>query len=198
MPTGYTADIAKGITFEQYAIETARAFGACITLRDEPNAEIPEVFKPDKYYAERIEKVKQELAAFQKKTPQQLRAEFKKESEEHKRHYRKRIRESIALRKKYDAMLKQVETYTPPSPEHEEHKRFMRQQIEESIKFDCDTDYYESQLANCQSYAEWKSEKLKSLRWGVKYHTDAMRKEINRCTSRTKWVQQLREAIKAK
>jgi len=198
MPTGYTANIAKGITFEQYALDTARSFGACITLRDEPNAEIPEVFKPDKYHAKNIAKARKELEAFQKKTPQQLRAMFKKEIDETERYHRKRIRECLALRKKYEAMLKQVDAYTPPSPDHEKHKQFMREQIEESIKFDCSTDYHEEQLAKRQRYSKWKSEKLKSLRWRINYHAEAMQKEIDRCASRTKWVQQLREAIKAK
>jgi hypothetical protein len=38
MPTGYTAGVADGtITeFREYALLCARAFGACIMLRDEP------------------------------------------------------------------------------------------------------------------------------------------------------------------
>jgi len=198
MPTGYTANIAKGITFEQYALETARAFGACITLRDEPNAEIPEVFKPDNYHTKQISIARKELETFQKKTPQQLRAAFKKDTDETKNYHRKSIRRAVALRKKYEVMLKLVNKYVPPSPDHEEHKRFMQQQIEESIKFDCATDYHEKQLEARPNFSNWKKDKLKSLRWNVKYHTDAMRKEIDRCASRTQWVQQLREAIKAK
>lgn len=36
MPTGYTADIKDGIDFKTYAMNCARAFGACVMLRDEP------------------------------------------------------------------------------------------------------------------------------------------------------------------
>jgi len=39
MPTGYTAEIYEGekeVTFEKFALTCARAFGACITIRDEP------------------------------------------------------------------------------------------------------------------------------------------------------------------
>lgn len=51
MPTAYTADIAKGITFKQYAMNCARAFGALIDLRDKPaNCEIPDVVYPSDYH----------------------------------------------------------------------------------------------------------------------------------------------------
>lgn len=35
MPTGYTADIKDGITFRDFALRCARAFGATIMQRDE-------------------------------------------------------------------------------------------------------------------------------------------------------------------
>lgn len=58
MPTGYTADIQNDITFQQFALNCACAFGACISLRDEPaGTQIQEVFEPDiKYYDKNIEK----------------------------------------------------------------------------------------------------------------------------------------------
>ena len=36
MPTGYTDKIKDGITFKEYAMGCARAFGALITMRDNP------------------------------------------------------------------------------------------------------------------------------------------------------------------
>lgn len=48
MPTGYTADIKDGISFETYAMNCARAFGACVSLRDKPSGGkvIPDAFEP--------------------------------------------------------------------------------------------------------------------------------------------------------
>ena len=38
MPTGYTLDLYNGkdITFEEFVLKCARAFGALIDMRDEP------------------------------------------------------------------------------------------------------------------------------------------------------------------
>ena len=45
MPTGYTAGILEGETFEQYALQCAKAFGALVMMRDEPSdAPIPDQF----------------------------------------------------------------------------------------------------------------------------------------------------------
>lgn len=61
MPTAYTANISKGITFKEYALLCARNFGATITMRDEPlDAEIPE-FQPSDYYVKRISEIKKDI-----------------------------------------------------------------------------------------------------------------------------------------
>lgn len=66
MPTGYTADVADGkITdFVEYALQCARAFGACIMLRDEPiSSEIPE-FQPSDYNANALAEAEKTLSRF--------------------------------------------------------------------------------------------------------------------------------------
>ncbi len=63
MPTGYTADIAKGITFQQYAWSCARAFGALVMMRDEPSdAPIPEAFTPSDYHVKALAEARAKLA----------------------------------------------------------------------------------------------------------------------------------------
>ena len=62
MPTGYTAAIADGVTFEQFALNCARAFGALIDMRDEPSdAPIPERFEPSNYHEKKIAEINDEL-----------------------------------------------------------------------------------------------------------------------------------------
>jgi len=62
MPTGYTAGVQDGkITeFSDFALNCARAFGALITMRDDPqDTPIPEKFEArTSYYDERLENAK--------------------------------------------------------------------------------------------------------------------------------------------
>lgn len=54
MPTGYTANVPDGITFEQFVWQCARGMGALVMMRDEPTgAPIPERFEPSDYNAKR-------------------------------------------------------------------------------------------------------------------------------------------------
>jgi hypothetical protein len=51
MPTGYTAMIEEreDVTFREFALTCARAFGACIMQRDNSLAEPPKPREVDKY-----------------------------------------------------------------------------------------------------------------------------------------------------
>jgi hypothetical protein len=79
MPTGYTAPIADGMTFEQYALGCARAFGALVTMRDEPSdAPIPEKLEPDTYYQRSLEASQLELDRVMSLTAAEIVAETDK------------------------------------------------------------------------------------------------------------------------
>lgn len=57
MPTGYTWDIKDEITFEQFIMNCARAFGALVEMRDEPrDKKIPDELKPSDYHNKELSK----------------------------------------------------------------------------------------------------------------------------------------------
>jgi len=64
MPTGYTATLMeKNQTFPEFIMGCARAFGALIMMRDDPNdATIPDKFEPSDYHAKGIIKAREKLA----------------------------------------------------------------------------------------------------------------------------------------
>src|SRR5665213_2401224 len=65
MPTGYTSKLYEGKdqSFNEFVMRCARAFGALITMRDDPSdAPIPDEFTADSYYSERIATTTRELA----------------------------------------------------------------------------------------------------------------------------------------
>ena len=195
MPTGYTADIAKGITFEEYAMSCARAFGALITMRDDPaDAPIPEAFEPSSHYANEISTATAELARLRALPYEQCVAErdsaFQHKQESHER----RRAERIELRAKYEAMLAQAVAWKAPTPEHVEYKKFMESQIRESIDWDC-SDRYDTQ-PECKLVSVWLAAAIQSAERDVTFYTDENAKEIERAASRTAWVKALRDALK--
>jgi len=198
MPTGYTADIAKGITFKEYAMGCARAFGALVMMRDEPqDAEIPEKFEVSNYHKENIEKLKLELKELSSLS--QLVAE-EKAKESYKKHidyHTEQIAKNKELEGKYKAMLVDVESYMSPSPDHDNFKQFMADQINESIKFDCGGDYHYKQLESVKllSGEEWILSEQNRIKGSIEYHNKYFQEDLDRTNQRNEWVKKLRDSL---
>lgn len=194
MPTGYTADIAKGISFKQYALDCARAFGALVEMRDDPKgATIPDEFIPSDYHLKAIKKAKSELKRLKVTPAKALLAKSVNQNLANQARHRACIKKNDDLRAKYAAMLAKVDQYKSPSKEHDEFAKFMREQIVGSIEFDCDNEYHEKAIAGSRlkSGSEWKKDALDKLNQNIRYHTEEHQKEVKRCADRTAWVKQL-------
>lgn len=197
MPTGYTSDIYEGkpITFPEFVMECARAFGALVTLRDAPTTPIPDEFKPDtSYYDESLIKHRAELVRLEALAPEEIAAEHA----EHRAEKLKRRTEAAVrnreMRKRYQAMLDEVDAWEPPTLDHVELKEFMQQQLRDSMKFDCPKDGYVEPLGDDDPVA-WYEAKLDRERRAIEYDEKHIADEIERAEKRTAWVRALRDSL---
>lgn len=196
MPTGYTANIANGITFEQFVMDCARAFGACITLRDEAAGgdKIPNEFKADPYHMEQRDLAHRRLYELEAMSDVECdiaaRAEWEKEEESRKQ----QIKKQLELKAKYEAMLAQVDNWIPPTLDHNELKQFMRKQIVDSINFDISLSYYQVPI-RLKTGTEWRALKQQTYQQNIKYHTEQYAKEVATAAKRTAWITALRDSI---
>jgi len=202
MPTGYTAPIQDGISFKEFVMSCARAFGALILMRDGPSdAPIP-VFKPDSHHKNELERAGKKLGRLNKMTVGKAFKMAKRKARinflDEKEYYRERIKESKDLRKKYQDMLAQVRTWQPPTKNHCGLKRFMIQQIKSSINFDCIDDYYEGKdLLNSEPLppGSFLAAMLQKLSEDIRYHSKEWRKEVKRSKERNEWVGALLKSL---
>lgn len=200
MPTGYTADIAKGISFKQYALNCARAFGALIEMRDEPvGAPIPQEFKPSDYHLKAIKKAEASIAKINAMPAERLQAQANKDYRNERDRYLKAIKDGAKLKAQYESMLAEVVKYKAPSTDHEEFAKFMRDQITGSIEFDCGGSYYQDELRKLspKSGKQWQKDSMRELRDSVNYHHKEHEAEVKRCADRTAWVNQLFSSLEA-
>lgn len=194
MPTGYTADIAKGITFEQYALNCARAFGALIMMRDEPSSTpIPERFEPSDYHIKALASAKEDLARYDAMSRDDANAAANEDYLAEVERYEKRIADSTELRNKYNAMLAQVVQWDAPTVDHLKLKDFMIEQLRSSIDFDCSTDYYTKPEPLVGSV--WLAQRITKARESVAYHERENAQEIERTNSRNAWIKALRDSL---
>ena len=196
MPTGYTAGIAKGITFEQFAMYCARAFGALITMRDEPGDKpIPEEFVPSVYHAEELEKARAELERLNNLTLGRAAKSVKRDYEKESQRIATAVKENNKLMEQYDAMLMQVKAWRPPTPDHVELKDFMISQIKSSLDFDSMGEYYEEHPAVLLPVTDWLVSKKAEAIKDIAYHTKEYEAEVDRTNHRNEWVKALRGSL---
>jgi hypothetical protein len=194
MPTGYTAAIKDGISFEQYVWTCARAFGALVLLRDDTQAPIPERFESSTYHVAELAKAKDRLATLNAMSMDDAVENEKHDYKAATKSYLARLDEKGELRTKYMAMLGQVRQWIPPTPDHQGLKDLMVQQIEQSIEFDCNTHYMELPAAILGGQL-WLAQRTAEAECMVAYHADELAKEVSRTEDRNGWLQALRKSV---
>lgn len=199
MPTGYTECVQSGkvTEFEDFAIQCARAMGACIMQRDDPMSDAPKLEEPSDHYEERIAELEKERAELKAMTWEQIVNGF----HEYKLATTKRCHEGIDEKhrqeKRYRAMLAKVQAWMPPTDDHVKFKEFMMEQLTSSIDFDCGTDYYMDQLHELKSQTpeDWHKGRLESCERSLAYYKGAHKDEIERIANRNQWKIDLFESL---
>ncbi len=197
MPRGYTADVKYGISFSVFAMNCARAFGACATLRDEEGGgqHIPEKFEPSDYHSKELLKSLEKLNSLRAMLPHDCEEAAESEYIKSEEGRVKRLAENSAQIESYRNMLESVRFWSVPTDNHVKLKEFMIEQLESSIKFDDMSDYYNKPTEKLTGQ-KWLEREIESTIKSINYHEDGNKKEIERAEERTAWVSALRESLK--
>ena len=198
MPTGYTADVQSGkvTEFSDFALQCARAMGACISQRDEGYGP-PELEEQSNYYEDRVKEATREKDKLDAMSMSEAIEEFTKESEAQIKRCREGIEEKQKQKERYESMIAKVEAWTPPSSEHVGLKEFMLSQLRDSIGFDCSGRYYEDALRDLQSKTpeDWLEQQKEAVNRNLEYYTNSLKKESERVEGRNLWKTQLFESL---
>jgi len=196
MPTGYTATLMKsGQTFPEFVMGCARAFGACVTLRDDPqDVPIPDKFEPSKYHVLAKAKAKAErgrLAAM----GEEERIAFGREEQARTV---AQLRENLQIARDENARLLvmrgAVESWEPPTPEHAGLKEFMLEQLSISMLATPDIESYVCKAEAKPPLKYWQGA-LDGAKQNIVYHEEEQVKETERAAGRTTWIQALRDSL---
>lgn len=196
MPTGYTAGIEDGTikTAEEFLLKCARAFGACVDMRDEPLSKPIQRFEPSDYHKNALEKAKNNYEKYHAMSIEEAEIEVRIAHNKKVSDAKKYLAEKIKINKRYAEILSKVKQWQPPTDEHKDLKRFAIEQIEMCI--DNNISYYERMITSVmQSGQEWLTSNLEQSLKDIEYHTNEWEKEIERCNSRNLWVDLLRESL---
>lgn len=196
MPTGYTAAVADGITFQQFAMNCAREFGACISMEEDPaDAPIPAEFNPSDYHTKALDVAHKRLAVLKGMSLEDAehRARLSHDTAVIAQLTRQHDRQ--ALLDKYARMLSAVEAWAPPTPDHQGMKDFMLSQLKQAIEWDCSP--MDGPPPRLLSGADWLAEQFTQANSDIAYHQKGHAEEVERAATRTAWVKALRESLRA-
>lgn len=200
MPTGYTAyiedgEITKG---KDFLLKCARAFGACIDMKDDSlNIDIPVRFEPSTYHKEQLEKAYKDLEKYKTMTIEEAQKIIDTEYEKNQKHYAEAIIKSREINDRYIKIRNEVESWTPPTTEHYNLKKFTLEQIDMSMDHNNMEDYYQKELDKQKKTAEeYIASMIEGAADNIIYHLKNWNEEVKRTDERNKWINDLRESLK--
>lgn len=196
MPTGYTACIEDGATFEQFVWQCARGMGACIMMRDEPwDKPVPETFEASDYYKEKVKEADDEINYLNGLPDEDITERQVADNAKIRAANERRRLEHEENQRRYKAIKEKVTAWHPPTADHEGLKSFMLEQIEVSTRGWGNVDYYKEEEAHIVAPSEWRRKKISEAMKDLARAKDEWNKEQELTNGRNQWLKQLRESI---
>ena len=205
MPTGYTAGIIDGeiTTFEQFATQCTRAFGATIHMRDNPMDSPYEPRTPSEYYTNSLQSQREELERMESLTDEDIVQEFETSMRDSLEYHEKGLEKDKANLEKLNSILASAKSWVPPTEEHEGLRTFMIEQIESTIKVDGDPSYHVNKIVQIKQEMEggidpksYRGKKIKEIEDKIFYYETEHQKELVRCKQSNDWMGKFFESIK--
>lgn len=196
MSTGYTDDLYEGkhVEFPDFVMKCARASNMLIMMRDEPlDAVVPVKFTGSSYHTEQIQMAEARLTRIEGWDDTEADRQAKAAYDRRFKQYEQELIGRKQLRTRYEAMLKQVKAWTPPTSKHQGLKDFMIKQLEISIDFDCGTDFLE--VPERLTGTVYKKQQLNSALGDVTYHVEQDKVDKKLAEERSNWVNALRQSL---
>lgn len=128
MATGFTHDVVNGniTSFKEFALKCSRAFGALITLRDDPlTSDIPDKIEPSTdYYDRGIKNSIARLKDLRQMSFDDAEYEAEKDYQDSLEEWQASKKRASLERTRLNAMLSKVNAWNPPTSDHTNMKDF--------------------------------------------------------------------------
>ena len=205
MPTGYTAGIIDGeiTTFEQFATQCTRAFGATIHMRDNPMDSPYEPRTPSDYHTNSIQSKRERLEEIESMSDEKIVEDFNTQLEEDLKYHQTKMEEDKRNLEKLNSMLESAKSWIPPTEDHQPFRNFMIEQIESTIKVDGDPSYHTNKMVEIKKQMEeginpkeYREETIQEIKGQISYHETEYQKELVRCKDSNDWMDKFFESIK--
>lgn len=210
MPTGYTSFIENGKvrTAKQFLHLCLRAFGVCINMRDD-SLEVKDDYTKDllkgfqediDYHKKRLKIAEKKLSEIKSISEEELCEKYIKETKERIKDLQRGQTDEFNKYGDYLRIRESINNWNC-NPEFQNVKDFALEQIRISIP---SGSYYEEQLAKIgeptkegfqQRKEEYLQKLIKDAQWDVDYHTEELKKVIERRDDNLKFYNEFKEEL---
>lgn len=193
MPTGYTANLEQDYNVGRWLKESVvRAFGICMSLRDEGTLDengikkhLKKELKEEPYHSRRLRETTAELEAAARRTDSSWETAFNKALKEEQADYARRLEEYAKKKSLHIASIGKVAAlYNKAVRDKEEELivnglKFALDQLNQAMDFDYRSEPSKPSVLS-QTAMSYKAAQIKALEWNVKYHTENLEKETTK------------------
>lgn len=205
MPTGYTAGIIDGkiTTFEQFATQCSRAFGATIHMRDNPLDSPYEPRTPSEYYVNSLQSQREKLEETKTMTDEAIVQDFENLLNDSLKYHERELEKTKVNLGRLNSIMESAKSWVPPTEDHEGVRDYMIDQLEITIKADGDPSYHVNKIVQAKKELEegidpkvYREEKIKEIEDRISYYGAEVQKELERCKQSNDWMDKFLESIK--
>jgi hypothetical protein len=205
MPTGYTAGIIDGkiTTFEQFATQCSRAFGATIHMRDNPLDSPYEPRTPSEYYVNSLQSQREKLEEMKTMTDEAIVQDFENLLNDSLKYHERELEKTKVNLGRLNSIMESAKSWVPPTEDHEGVRDYMIDQLEITIKADGDPSYHVNKIVQAKKELEegidpkvYREEKIKEIEDRISYYEGEVQKELERCKQSNDWMDNFLESIK--
>jgi hypothetical protein len=205
MPTGYTAGIIDGeiTTFEQFATQCSRAFGATIHMRDNPLDSPYEPRTPSEYYVNSLQSQREKLEEMKTMTDEAIVQDFENLLNDSLKYHERELEKTKVNLGRLNSIMESAKSWVPPTEDHEGVRDYMIDQLEITIKADGDPSYHVNKIVQAKKELEegidpkvYREEKIKEIEDRISYYEGEVQKELERCKQSNDWMDKFLESIK--
>lgn len=194
MATVYTHNLMEqGEDFRSFALRCARAFGACVTMRDDDlSTPIPEKFEPSDYHVNALGEAVLQYERLSKLTTAEREAFGDAERQRQIATRQKWATEGREQDARLDAMAKQVEAWSP-DPALGDMKGFMLEQI----RISRNGHHWDGLVSEAEAKPamQYYTDALAAAEREIVCHREEMQNEQERVDARNEWLRKLRASL---
>ena len=205
MPTGYTAGIIDGkiTTFEQFATQCSRAFGATIHMRDNPLDSPYEPRTPSEYYVNSLQSQREKLEEMKTMTDEAIVQDFENLLKDSLEYHERELEKTKVNLGRLNSIMEAAKSWVPPTEDHGGVRDYMIDQLEITIKADGDPSYHVNKIVQAKKELEegidpkvYREERIKEIEDQISRYETEVQKELERCKQSNDWMDKFLESIK--